>query len=152
MDELQQKDDEIRRLLDMVDSQNNTSRNREDSLYSDEKSLDEITSNSDLGILQKIKDIREIMNEDNLSIKPEWNNSLQRKRTPEFRVHSDEEFQPNVFINDELDKAEVNFEDSWKYIQFSSELEKTHKTETLLSLMSEIGSLDIRQETDFLDF
>ena len=159
MNELQQRDDEIRRLLEMLESQSNTSRNREDSPYSDEIDID---IDSNLGIQQKIKDI---MNEDNLSIrtriKSAWNNSLKIKQTPEFRVYSDDELQP---ITTELDRVEPGLEDSWKPIQYSSELENTPKTDTMSSLqfserdfnfkgiMSDTGSLDIRSETDFLEF
>lgn len=201
MNELQQRDQEIRKLLDMISSRMNTSRTNEESLQSDEvsdevsdekfdvkydekldeisdekldeisddnseeKSLSEIEIDPDIGILKKIQDIRDIIEEENLSVrsrlKAAWKKSLQRKQTPDFRDRSD--LHP-VSIYDELDCAEPVLEDSWKKIQFLSELENSQKTGSLSTLqfnskdfnfqgtLSDIGSMEIRQESDYFEF
>ena len=181
MNELQQRDQEIRKLLDMISSQMNTSKTDEESLQSDEKfdevydevsdekseeePLSEIEIDPDVGILKKIQDIRDIIKEENLSvrsrIKAAWKQSLHRKRTPDFRDRSDLHPDP---IYDELDRANPVFEDSWKKIQFLSELEDSLKTGSLSTLqfnskdfnfqgtLSDLGSMEIKQDPDYLEF
>jgi hypothetical protein len=193
MNELQKRDQEVRKLLDMISSQMNTSRTEEESLQSDEKfdevfdakfnekfdqasddifdeksdelSQSEIETDPDIGILKKIQDIRDIIKEENLSvrtrIKEAWKKSLHRKQTPDFRDRSD--FHP-ASIYDELDRAKPFFEDSWKKIQFISELEDSQKTSSLSTLqfnskdfnfqgtLSDLGSMEIKQEPDYLEF
>jgi len=197
MNELQKRDKEIRKLLDMISSQMNSSRTDEESLQSDEKfdeisdevfdakfnekfdeasddifdekshelSQSEIETDPDVGMLKKIQDIREIIKEENLSvrtrIKEAWKKSLHRKKTPDFKDRSD--LHP-AFIYDELDRAKPLFEDSWKKIQFLSELEDSQKTSSHSTLqfnskdfnfqgtLSDLGSMEIKPEPDNLDF